>query len=1583
MTQNQPYMLTLVGRRYLLVQGLQKGTITFVWKALELAPEDKIPSSVQELDLNSDLVREARKAKANELRKGYPFLQTVELSQELTQTGPRRWVAIKIPRLGQEAAMRSEAKILERLSKITLAPRVRVVNTIADLTDNEKAHPPLPVPVLILEWAPGDDFNAIPAFKEDEGLSLAAQLAKFTQAVLDKGIILTDTLKPGSMKYDTASRGLVLFDLNTVSDIRDDMRGKTIPLLGDIFYQLFTRSLIGVAGHDFNVSGAQIDSDAKEWLKLSLGTRNLVTDLLLKRIPGDNPKEIISTLVRWIEAQQQRGDSKPDQLLASARSADKPFDILNDYDLAVRGDKTKMTQDDEQRYLCALYDMLRGLPPADHDVAWSLLNWARRCFPQDPIIRWNWLARQATQKEPALWEKLMPVLEKAGNLDQALPLLESLASSSRPTLQAMKTEASLWQELVACEAAPTSEKATSVGTRLTELQNLWLANKYNTDYGDAWLDSLQPRVEACRNKAQAISDARKAVQSQGLPTVESLQEWQAVQPHPELPLLIQTRQAIQDSDMVAAQNALDGLGKELKDSLSIRVRDALSVAVSKKVGEARQAIEQSLSGGSIPDIAALEEWQAVQENADLKGLAQAARLLRESKLSECIDALFAPEFPSIVPDDLMNKVWKSLQQAVVKRANEHSRKLVDATQDNWGEARAILEKLDEYDQATPETRAILLLLGKFDAVKQRIADAQSSEALRIAHRETPQELGTLDVSPDKLIQLSSWAKGVFERLLKGELGQASESKRREAEKWLDDPSVGIENALAGAAAALAEAVRLNPADALALQWLESLRAFQRGRYALLNSPISWETAESAFRVVGWNKLVELGRPYAEISRAGATLQRLSRAMSIEGQIQAIELCGQIEIDCTNLDSRPLIMWGDTRLGKWAQRLPNRARWVRRQVYKALSSGLTDWLKSLTTPDAIMRQQEIFSCWHSLLPQSEKDQETGAISEQSDSSVWAAPQVSEETKEGYNRALAEWGARLETAFNYALAQAHLARANRYREEEQPGLAQIERERVQEDLKTARSGYDGTGPDNQPIFARVAEELRKQRQQVWAGVYDNVAQRSSVADALRVVQNYYYLDKFSTQLPETLQLAIPEDAFQTLIAPAENRSEENKKQWAKSMAVVRLQAGVEQLCAWSNVAELVRQKKYKEALDLAELTQAIKPSDQERKPLQDAIAEQGSAYGKSLYDTWKRLKRKQDVWDAIANPSRELQDLDQYTGRDGQSDLKASAQQASEALQHNQPDEFAAAFAAAPVAQWRELSIQVKRQQDRQQLIKVGRAGALVLLLIASVVAIYQFVPPVRGWVSSIPRWFTPMPAATVTVEPVPPGTPPTGRLAVSKPEPRQGGLEIRQLVTITNTGLVSGTFTVVLVDAADVVTQWFNANGNLVSPLIVTLMPGKSISYTLLLQRSSPLKPEKVTMELKVAGQEKPVDVYPLTLPRLQVTFAMSQTEWIQQPNVAAFGQFTPSLGGPFCVACYDATGERRGEPAQEDGIADQAIPFTCSLASGYVGQWYVAVFPKPEQPEGWRPPNTREDSFPNETAFTVEPPQYGIKYFSK
>jgi hypothetical protein len=1571
----QFHVLTLAERHYILAKQILTGQKTIVWKAWMLPMEAIVPPGAQEVDLTDEGMNWLRQIRSED----HPYVLGIGLPGEWMQRG--QWVAAKIPRPGLEGDMREEAERLERLARAGQAGKARAISVVADLTG--EAEPPM----LILEWAPGTSLKETPAFDESNGLRLALQLSEFVQRAFLHYVILTDTLKPGSIFYDDATRSLVLLDWNTVGVKPDDMREITLPILGQTFYQLFTGSLVEFSRETrgFDVSGTQIgpDWDAEAWDRLSYGTRSLVTDLLLKKIPGARPEQIASNLAKRVNRQRERYETDAKQLLASARQATGAADCLNDYDLAL-GNRID-EKEDEQRYRRALYDLLRGLPLAGHNTAWAVLNWARRRFPGDITVRWAWLVRRATQGEPGLWEKLQSILKSVDQLGQTLEMTKPLASQERPAVRAMQVEAQLRVGLANCESAPTLKAAQALDADLSELQDIWLGNKFVTAYGDTWLLSLKRRVAECQERAERIQTARdevtQQIQSQEQPTIESLERWQEVQPRPELKQLIEARRRFEEGDVKAARQLTDQMSSGLEDGLIEDVLDTLWRAIEGQIVEARRAVEQELKDREVPTTESLKAWQTVQDNVDLPGLIQAVESLEENRLERCMDALFAPDFPA-TPDELVQRVWNALQRASARKAKNRSRELVD--QGKLQAGRILLERLDEYGKADLEAKAVLWLLDQFEKAQRYVVNHQPSEAYRVAYQETPGKLGGRDIPQDVLTMLSGWARVSFDRLVGDALHRTSSSKRDEAESWLNDPSVGIDNALAGAAAALDEAIRLNPGDAIALQRLNTIRAFQRGRYALLSDPVPWQIAESNLNQVlasGWNKIADISQPYAKSARAGALLKQLEQVGDVEACIQAVLRCNKIEADSKQLDEQVLDQWGDDAALKRVQSIKGAVKGIHGVAYSNLNSDLTHWLEKIVVADTALEQQETCARWLALLPRPQPETSRMSVEQ------WIAlePGSGPVSKGEYERFLGEWGVRLDTLFNYALAQAHLIRAGTYRATGRDILAQSHLEQVQAALEAAvQAGYKGPWPDGKAADAGLIAELHQQRRQIWTTVYKDVVRGRSIVQVLRQVEDYRDLDTLSGQ-HESLVQGVPKDAFRTLRSAAKPKGDtiRNKRdEWAGALAGFSLRMGLERLRSWDSVGGLIKGGQYGEALALATWVREMKPADQGRKPVrevQEAIAKRGRWNGEQLYERWQKKKRS-DTWRAILKSYEELEQLDErYGSRHGQFDLTAEAKRAFRALNKHDRNAFAKTFAEAPVAEWSGLSIGIARLMGRQSKLKQISAGLVVVLLsLVIALAVYQFVPPVHTWVlDQVAPLTTASPPATVDVPPLP-----AGELTVGEPEPRQGGMEIWRAISVQNTGEVSGTFTL-RVDPANVVgVQWFDADGRSVKTPETTLKSDDVVSFSLVLKRLSPFESEpEIGLALHVKEQGAPVAMVPV-LPwpgRLQVTFAMSPTMRVQQVDILASGSFTPSLDGSFLVACYDASGALQNGPVTVEGAAGQPTPFTCTLGDGAAGEWHVAAFPQPTASEGWQPPETRPArGFPSELPFTVREQRYGI-----
>ena len=924
----QPVVLTLAGRHYVLVRQILTGQKTIVWKAWMLPPEVPVPAGVQEVGLTDTGLGWLRQIRAE----NHPYVAGIELPEEWTRHG--RWVAVKIPRPGLEGDTQEEARLLSRLVQIGQAGGVRTIGVVADLSKGMQP------PILVLEWAPGVSLARATTVDlgETEKLRLALQLVEFVQTAFLYRVILTDTLKPGSIFYDEVARSLVLLDWNTVGTRPEDMREATLPILGQTFYRLFAGSLIEFPreARGFDVSGTQIgpDRDAATWDRLSYGTRSLVTDLLLKRVPGARPDEIVANLVRRVSAQRERSGAEPTQLLASARQATDPAACLNDYDLASqRG--AELAESDRQRYRQALYGLLHGLPLAAHDTAWAILNWARRRFPEDVTLRWTWLVRQAAQKEPGLWESLQAVLTGAHDPAQALQAVKPLVAPHRLALRAIQAEAQLRQALAACESAPTPKGVQVLQKEMDNLRDIWVGNEFATAQWEVWLASLEKRIAVCQEKATHIHNACSRVQQQlargTLPTDESLQTWQALQPTPALERLLQAQRRYQEDDLKAAQRLLEEVPSSV-DPLIGQVQAMLRGAIAQRVTAARQAVEQALGGTSGSIIAGLQRWLAVQDNADLAGLIEAASALGKGDLHHSMAVLFAPGFPATA-DELVRKVCDTLRTATAAQVRRQSQAWTD--QDNLQAARTLLEALERYGGADAEAKTIMWLLGQFAEVQRCVGDERPSEAYRLAYQIAPRELGKRNMPADVRARLGGWARAVFDRLVGQALRGTSEARRNEAAEWLADPSKGIETALAGAAAVLDEAVRLNPADATALLWLDAVRAFQRGRHALLSEPPQWEAAERNLAQVessGWDATAGLAHPYAELARVGVRLERLERdvqahvsgagrssgprpepqilAHAIEAHIQDIQRCEALKADLERLDRETWARWHD-------------------------------------------------------------------------------------------------------------------------------------------------------------------------------------------------------------------------------------------------------------------------------------------------------------------------------------------------------------------------------------------------------------------------------------------------------------------------------------------------------------------------------------------------------------------------------------------------------------------------------------------------------------------------------------------------
>lgn len=1525
----RPHVLTLDGRQFFLVEQITTGQKTMVWKAWMLDPGVRVGDGFQRAPDELSWLLSAHPEYEDE--------------QSVPEGFPGKWVALKVPRSGFESDMRNEARQLRRLANKGQKGGARVIGVELACADDPD------LPALVLEWAPGVSVNQVPPFDEEQGIRLASQLAQFVQTASVYRLILTDTLKPGSLFYDEDTRSLVLLDWNTMGTKPEDMRDVTLPILGQTLYRLLTGELIEFSstGRAFDVASRQIGSDrvADQWDRLSFGTRQLVTDLLLKRIPGANAGEIVTNLVHRVDTQQERVRTEPERLLSSARQATEPAGVLNHYDLAQLGGIT-LTEEDEKRYLEHTRLALRGVPLAASGVAWAISNWARRTYPQDIVIRWIWLARRAAERDPGLWTELEPIFDQVGQYDVVLALVRPLAQES-PAARLIAAEVELRRNLPDWQECPTMEKVRAFEEDLSNLKDIWQGNDFSQQYGDQWLLALEAILDDLKDKATDIRDTRNQIEERleasQLPEMDHVDRLMDVEPSQVLDLLRQSIACLEKDEVKKARQLWSKSRQaRVPDELLDRLTEEIGRQIDRRVQEARGGIRDD----DAPFEGSLEAWQGVEEQADLPGLIEANDALKRDELDGCIDVLFAPDFPS-TSDELVERVWEALRQEVVQRVKERVYALTESAEDaseidpeRWstGEVertRSLAKRLAGIGRVEDvEVNSLGRLVEKIEEAHQSV-DTHPSNALRIVDQ-TASYVVKLRVDDAGRQRLKRWATTLIERLVEEELRQQAEQQLEEAEKRLEPGgNREIPAAVREAVVFLQKADEFDPEDARASQYLEAVKDFRVGRAALIGESKEWEMAQERLERAAsseWQKLAHIASPYLKLARARTALQGLSTDGTIVRLLRSIQRCDEIEQQLGQLDPSVFIQWNDEARVQERDQLVKQAENVRRKAWDRVKDLLEGWLQAVYDGESAIQSQEGVETWLAILP---------------NLSTNAAPLHS----------------RIQALYHNALARDEIERAVSYLRDGREAQANRSADQAQEYLKASGDVEGAVWPDGQPARTVAVDEIVHQRRQIWEQAYAHVARGHSIAASLQEVDRYReVLDRIEI---DHRCGEVPDNAFKTLLEATEDVAE--RQEWAAALAGMSLGIVWDELCNWENVAALVKRGRDREALSLKALMRQPDPSS--REPLDAAVERRGEKYGASLFKNlssenwWERA----DDDTIVPEVSSDLEDLD--AKRDNDYDSGDPPPKSKE--------DFKKTFAETPVAEWQNIAGKIVENRLRARKRRRIAKPAFAAFIWLGIIVAYALVPAVRQWPMTLAAQVKNRVAAELQPFLSIPSPPPfgwAGEVEVEEPVLQAGGTEVRREVMIQNTGDLSGTFWLETAPA-NAPVRWLDSEGVVIDqPRIDSLGSQDSVEFTLVAERHPPSRREpSIGLNLMVDGLDTPLTMVPLepVEERLEVSLDVGQGEWILTRTKEVTITFDISIEGEFQFACYDGQGDRVD---QGDLLGGES--FACSLEGGEAGEWHAVVFP-PREAE--LPTNRSPVGFDYEVAFDVREPVYQVE----
>ncbi|MEO0249886.1 MAG: hypothetical protein ABIN58_10215, partial [candidate division WOR-3 bacterium] len=493
----------------------------------------------------------------------------------------------------------------------------------------------------------------------------------------------------------------------------------------------------------------------------------------------------------------------------------------------------------------------------------------------------------------------------------------------------------------------------------------------------------------------------------------------------------------------------------------------------------------------------------------------------------------------------------------------------------------------------------------------------------------------------------------------------------------------------------------------------------------------------------------------------------------------------------------------------------------------------------------------------------------------------------------------------------------------------------------------------------LFSRGMDAIKEQRKKIWLDAWKTMGQLSAgmgytaqrVQSVLWKAQDDFArnLDKLAEVIEQRTGGAVQQseqpaefDALDSLLRSLE-AEEAVGEQWAGQMAEFSLQKACCRLCS------------------------------------PESIDRQGTRYAVDVLDCWK----KQD------NPPSPtylavLEDLDGISQRKNTRQQSILGKAMLHALRSRNPGEVGKLFAQTPVDQWQKLVADAMAlQRHRIKTRRIVLAVTAIPTLLAALIAVYFFVPPVRETISSTFETIGSMIRSTPF--PTPTATPwfvhPQGTLDIGPAQPRAAGTEVHHRVTIRNTGTVSATFRVSPVSNVPTV-RWLDTLGTPITQTEVALQPGEHAEFTLVVPRETPFLESEPPFSLNLLGNDILLgsqNVFPWD-GSLRIDWNITPTEWVRLRDDEIRGRFTPSIGGDFRIACYDANDALRYSSDVISVGQDEEIPFSCPLAEGTAGRWYIVAIPVPAD-SPMEPPEQRDHRMPEfEKAITVREPRYSIEW---
>ncbi|RLC91915.1 MAG: hypothetical protein DRI79_01780, partial [Chloroflexi bacterium] len=962
-----------------------------------------------------------------------------------------------------------------------------------------------------------------------------------------------------------------------------------------------------------------------------------------------------------------------------ARARTETADIcLNCYDLAW-GLGAGLTDEDQQRYDQAVHQVLWTYQAGQHDAALAFLNWARRKYQEDPEVRWAWLAHRAAVRKPGLWRRMEPALTalRGGDYQQTQALLrEVLQDYPRVIeLRALAAEVDVLAQLSAGDQRPSVKQAEAIRGGFAGLRNLWHSQEDGTSlaasYGTQWMGALERQVDGYRRRAEHVERLRKQLS-------------EALQP---------ARQT----------GSLAGIIKLLRDLQAERSGDeGLEIWL-----QAAEFIEAERAERALELLAAVTETKVsrVLRSVAIERLKQRSqRLAEQNRFSAAIELL--EQVVEHCRDDSEAKEHLEQYNNQAKRYEELLETLQSARQANdlVEQAGVLSTLLRERFRYTPDgvPLADLWLECRITLVKQQADDGLYAKAIKTAD-DTLKELRKFGLSQEEQEGLEEKTRREFHPIDQ-KREQVASDLLDQAVEWMRRTDLGLNEALTRAAMALEEACRYDPRHS---EVLEGVHAFRHGRSALLHPEPDYGIATAELNRAAawvWDELKMTVRPYTALAEIGAALAGLPdpETASPEDVARTIRMCDDLDARLERWDHTVPEKWRDTRLIELHRKLDRSVDEQRRRSHMVLNESLRGWLQNIAQADAALDYQETFARLNKILPVEQVERPAVEMER------WVDPSLPQNRVQS-EQVLNEWGRRVRTLYNLALAQAHLLRAEMDLWRGREDLIPARYKNARRAAEAAEKGeYAGPWPNDRPAQAGLRDEIRHLLQHLWVAAYKQVEKTGEVSAGLWLVHetaenSVRDLAWLSDQYLEHLDPAQAEEAFGLLL----EAGLENRKRFISLLAPCGLTDCQRRLCTYAHAAKLVKQQRYKDALRLADLADRFEAEKDRRSELGRAVVEQMVMYWERVFD---RLKEGQPLAQVLEDAliirdgaaaekqvdalglDAALAQLDKRyhaAAEPAPTELRKVANQAFQALDEGDKKTFARKLARVPVAQWKEL------------------------------------------------------------------------------------------------------------------------------------------------------------------------------------------------------------------------------------------------------------------------------------------------------